>query len=68
MHYTVLSWPAENVILSNSDITAHRPSKCPEFYTNKILGEQSLRQKVCQFCQNLNRAKIMYLTKYTVTV
>ena len=23
-----------------------RPSKCPKFYTNRILGEQNVRQKV----------------------
>ena len=30
-----------------------------------ILGEQNLRQKVHNFCQNLNRDKITYLIKYT---
>ena len=45
-----------------------RPSKCPKFYTNRILGEQNLRQKVRKFGQNLNRDIMTYLIKYTLTV
>ena len=45
-----------------------RPSKFPKFYTNRILGEENLRQKVRKFCQNVNRNKMMYLIKYTLTV
>ena len=45
-----------------------RPSKCPKFYTNRILGEQNLRQKVRKFGQNLNRDKLTYLIQYTLTV
>ena len=45
-----------------------RPSKCPKFYTNRILGEQNLRQKVRNFCQNLNCDKMIYVIKYTLTV
>ena len=39
-----------------------------KFYTNRILGEENLRQKVRKFCQNVNRNKMMYLIKYTLTV
>ena len=38
-----------------------RPSKCPKYYMNSILGEQNLRQKVQKFDQNLNFDKMMYL-------
>ena len=31
-----------------------RASKCPKFYTNSILGEQNLRQRVCKFFENFN--------------
>ena len=44
----------------------HRPSKSPYFYTNKILGEQSLRQKVRKYYQNLNRDKMTYVIKNTL--
>ena len=45
-----------------------RPSKCPKFYTNRILGDQNLRQKMRNFGQNLNCNKMTYLIKYTLTV
>ena len=45
-----------------------RPSKCPKFNTNRILGEQNLRPKVRNFCQNLNCDKMMYVIKYTLRV
>ena len=45
-----------------------RPSKCPKFYTNRILGEQNLRQKVLKFCSNLNSNRITYLIKLTLTL
>ena len=45
-----------------------RPSKCPKSYTNRILGEQNLRQKVRKFCKIFNRNKMTYLIKYTLTV
>ena len=38
------------------------------FYTSRILREQNLRQKMREFCQNLNSNKIRYLIKYTLTV
>ena len=44
------------------------PSKCPTFYTNRVLGKQNLRQKVRNFCQNLNCDKMIYLIKYTLTL
>ena len=45
-----------------------RPSKCPKFYTNRIWGEQNLRQKVRKFCQNLNRDKMTNSIKHTLTI
>ena len=45
-----------------------RPSKCPKFYTNRILGEQNFCQKVRKFFQNSNCNKMTYLIKYTFTV
>ena len=45
-----------------------RPSKCPKFYTNRILGEQNIRQKMHKFGHNLNRGKLTYLIQYTLTV
>ena len=45
---------------AEQELTA-RPSKCPKFYTNRILGEQNSRQKVRKFGQNLNRNKLTYL-------
>ena len=44
-----------------------RPSKCPKFYTNRILEEQNLGPKVRTFCQNSNRDKMTYLINYTLT-
>ena len=49
-------------------VVVHRPSKCQKIYTNRILWEQNLRQKVNKFCQNLNHDNIMYLIKYALTV
>ena len=46
----------------------YRPSKCPKFYTNRILGEQNWCQKVRKPCQNLNCNKITYLIKYSLTI
>ena len=45
-----------------------RLSKCLKFYTNRIQGEQNLRQKLRKFCQHLNYDKMAYLIKYTLTV
>ena len=42
-----------------------RPSKCPKFYTNRILGKPKSQQKVSKFFQNFNCKKITYLIKYT---
>ena len=47
---------------------SNRPSKCPKFYTNRIFGEQNLRQNFCKFGQNFNCNKMTYLIKYTYTV
>ena len=35
-----------------------KPSKCPKFYTDMTSGEKNLRQKVSEFCQNLNSKKL----------
>ena len=45
-----------------------RPFKCPRSYINRIKGEQSLRQKVGKFCQELNCDKMVNLIKYTLIV
>ena len=54
--------------LAVDSLDSGKPSKCPKFYTNRILGEQNLRQKVRKFRHNLNRDKITYLIKYALTV
>ena len=46
----------------------NRPSKCPKFNTNRILGIQNLRRKVRKFCQNFIHDNITYLIKYHSTV
>ena len=64
------SWPLEEQhhrVGKTLFVEQLRPSKCPTFYTNKILGEQNLRQKVSKFCQSLNSDKMIYLIKYTLT-
>ena len=38
-----------------------------KIYTNRIKGDQNLRQKLRKLFQHLNRRKIMYLIKYTLT-
>ena len=59
---------ARSVVHCAEARAAYRPSKCPKLYTNRILGEQNLRQKVRKFGQNLNRDIMTYLIKYTLTV
>ena len=51
-----------------TDIMAKRPSKCQNVYTTTIFVEKYVRQKVGDFCPNLNRDKLMYSLKYTFTV
>ena len=58
----------QKVILHDKGGRRGRPSKCPTFYTNRILGEQNLRQKVGKFCQNLNYDNMTFLFKYSLTV
>jgi hypothetical protein len=49
------------------EVPSSRSSKCPNFYTNRILGQHNLRQEMRTFCQNLNRDKMTYLIKYIFT-
>ena len=60
-HGPLDSLKGPQVLVSTSSVdtrqTQARPSKCPKFYTNRILGDKNLRQKVRKFCQNLNRNK-----------
>ena len=44
-------------------INIYRPSRCPKCYTNRILGEQNLRQQVRKFCQNLNWDKMPFFNQ-----
>ena len=37
-------------------------------YTNRIFGEQNLRQNVRKFCQKFNHNKITYIIKYSLKV
>ena len=52
----------------NKALVEAKPSKCPKFHASRILGEQNVHQKVLKFCQNINRDKMKYLIKYTLTV
>ena len=53
---------------TNTCLSPCRPSKCSKFYTNRILGEQSLRQEVRKCYQNFNLNRMKHLVKYTLTV
>ena len=44
------------------------PFEFPKFYTNRISGEQKLRQKEHKYLQNLNCNKMTYFIKYTLTI
>ena len=68
--YTLYTGPMDTIDqpYRMKDGAGDRPSKCPNIYTKRILGEQNLRQKMFKFSQNFNRNKMPYLIKYTLTV
>ena len=61
-HISTTKFHGKNTIWGGKGFHSGNPSKCPKFYTNRILEEQNVRQKVRKFCQNYNRDKMAYFS------